>query len=108
MNNLKKEIYNNALFLYFTYLPHYGNDKHKTKKSILLLAMIEDLLKNNCHYGFVDSRSLGYINKFVQDILDHNPLLKYCRIDLDQYNNLGDSQYIEKYQVIKEDTFVDG
>ena len=102
MDVVGQEIYKNSLFLYFEVFPVYGIDKHNSKKDLILLSMIDDLLDNDCYYGMIDSRTLGYIRKFHQYILNRNPLLKYCRADIDcRYNNLGDEQFIEKYQKVK-------
>jgi|GEM_PF-5404474 len=101
MNDIRKEIYNNSLYYYFKFIPHYGIDKHNTKKSLLLLSMIQDLLEQNCYYGMIDDVTFGYILKFHQYILNKNPQLKYCRGDIScNYNNLGGDQFIEKYQTI--------
>jgi len=97
---IKQEIYNNALFLYFDYLPHYGVDRYNTKKSLLILSCIEELLSNNCYYGFIDEMTLGNMNRFYSYILHKNPQLKYCRKDIINYNNLGYDQNIEKFRVI--------
>ena len=100
MKGLIKELYQNSLFLYFNYLPHYGVDRHHTKKDILLLHCLNDLLDNNCYYELIDEKLMGQINRFYHYILNKNPQLKYCKIDLfSNYNNLGDAQFIEKYQI---------
>ena len=97
---IKKEIYNNGLWLYFEYLSHYGVDRHNTKKSLLVLSAIDEIMENNCYYGLVDERTLGNINKFYSYIIHKNPQLKYCRKNIINYNNLGDSQFLEKFRVI--------
>ena len=101
MEGIGQEIYHNGLFLYFEVLPILGIDKHNSKKDLLLLAMIDDLLTNNCYYEFIDSNAYGYIKDFYHHILNRNPQLKYCRVDIDnRYNNLDGKQFIEKYQMI--------
>jgi len=101
MIELKKEILNNGLYLYYNYLSHYGIDKYGTKKDLLLLSCINEILENNCHYDLIDVKSLDNIHRLYRHILHRNPQLKYCRKNLDNYNNLGDAQFIEKYQRIK-------
>jgi hypothetical protein len=97
---LKKEIYNTGLFLYFEYLRHYGVDRYHTKKDLLILSCLDELLENNCYYELIGEEELGCINRFYTYIRNKNPQLKYCRRDIINYNNFGNAQYIEKFRVI--------
>lgn len=100
MNNLKKEIVVNSLSLY-EYLSTYGVDRFNTKEDIILLSFMDDILKQNCYYDFIDECNIMDIEKFINHILHSNPQLRYCRIKLDDYKNLGGKQNIDTYKLIK-------
>ena len=97
--NLKNEIFETGLFLYDKFLSHYGVDRHNTKKDLLILSCIDEMLEDNCYYDFISERELGCINRFYSYIRNKNPQLKYCRKEIN-YNNLGDAQWFEKYRLI--------
>jgi hypothetical protein len=100
MKGIDEEIYKTGLFFYFEYLQHYGVDRYNTKKSLLILSCIDELLDNNCYYDIIDENSLSNINRFYNYILSKNPQLKYCRKCNLNYNNLGNAQNIQKFQMI--------
>jgi methylmalonyl-CoA mutase N-terminal domain/subunit len=102
MNNLKREIIENTLSLY-KYLEIYGVDRHNTREDISLLILIQDILENNCYYNLLDNISFSNIVKVIEHTLHSNPKLKYCRIDITDYKNLGGVQNINTFQIIKLD-----
>lgn len=100
MNNIDRTILTNSLMIY-EYLSIYGIDRHNTKEDIILISMIKDLLYNNCYFDLVDECTMWKIKKILSNILNRNPQLRHCRINLDDYKNLGGKQNITTYQIIK-------
>ena len=96
-SGIKKEIYETGLHFYFDYLIHYGIDRHHAKKDLLILSCLDEMMEHNCHYEFIHEKGLGCMNRFYNHLRNRNPQLKYCRKNLINYNNLGHSQYIEKF-----------
>ncbi len=100
MKNVKKTILVNSVQLYKK-LSIYGIDRYDTKRDILLLSIIDDILSNNCYFNFLDLKTLMCIEKILEKTLRKNPSLKNCRIDINDYKNLGGKQNITTYQIIK-------
>lgn len=100
MNNIKREIFGSTMSLKKT-LETYGIDRYNTKEDIILLSLIDDILSQNCYFSFLNQCSLTNILRMANCIRNKNPQLKYCRIDLNDYINLGDKQNIDTYKLIK-------
>lgn len=99
MNYTKRNILDNSLNI-FSYLEVYGVDKFNSKRDIILLSFIDDILTTNCYYELIDECILKKIYKIYTDIINSNPQLKYCRINLEDYKNLGGPQNIKTYQQV--------
>ncbi|MDR2233943.1 MAG: hypothetical protein LBE56_12600 [Tannerella sp.] len=106
MENLGKANIINALNLY-DYLALYGFDKYHTKDDLIVLAMINDFLSNNCHYNILDDCLYRKLLCIVEKIMNGNPMMKYCRIFFTEYKNLDGSQNIRDYQKVKDETGID-
>jgi len=100
MNFAKREILDNTMNVY-KYLEIYGVDKFNSKEDIILISLIDDILTVNCYYNLLTECMLKKIHRILTDILNNNPQLKYCRINLDDYKNLGGLQNIKTYQKVK-------
>lgn len=99
MHNINREILGSSLALKQR-LEVYGTDKYNIKEDIILLSLIDDILTQNCYYEFLDKCSLKSLIKAAKCIRDSNPTLKYCRVDLNNYKNLGNDQNITTFQLI--------
>jgi hypothetical protein len=99
MNNINKEILYNGKFIY-DYLSVYGVDRYNTKKDLILLSHMRNILELNCYYNVLNECSINNIYSFISKILNNNPQLKYCRINVNDYKNLGSKQNIDTYKRI--------
>lgn len=97
MNDINREILQNGVFLY-RYLAKYGVDRYNTKRDLILLIWIKDLLEQNCYYDILNECMYNKLIGLIEEILHNNPQLKYCRKELWDYKNLGDKQNIDTYK----------
>ena len=87
MHNIDKEIFEDSLFLY-KYLEKFGVDKHETKRDILIVSMLYDIIK---HKELIDDClkcCLSKVYSTLRHVVDSNPQMKYCRQCLTDYNNI--------------------
>ena len=101
-NDINNVILQNGMYLY-KYLAHYGVDHYNTKRDLILLIWIKDILEQNCYYDILNECMYTKLVGIVNNILNNNPRLKYCRIDLWDYKNLGEKQNIDTYKNLPEE-----
>jgi hypothetical protein len=100
MNQLNRNIWDNSLNI-FNYLSIYGFDNYNTKEDLIIISLIKDLLDVNCYYEFIGECQYKNLMNVYNQIFNNNPQLKYCRINLNDYKNLGGPQNILTYQIVK-------
>lgn len=102
MNDVNNVILQNGLFIY-DYMAVYGVDKYQTKRDLILLIFLQDILIQNCHYDLLNECTYNAILNLIETILNRNPQLKYCRVELWDYKNLGGPQNVDTYKNLPED-----
>ena len=106
MHNNKKEFLASSINLY-EYLKVYGDDPHHTKEDLLVLALIRDIVEQNCYFNFLTECTFTNIGHIIMEILHGNPKLKYCRFKLDDYKNLGGKQNIDSYRRLSDELYLE-
>lgn len=92
----------NGLYIY-SYLAKYGYDKYATKRDLMLLFFLNDILEENCHYDVLNECAHRKVLKLITNILNRNPQLKYCKKEFFDYKNLGGPQNIDTYKLLPEE-----
>ena len=100
MKTFKQGLLSNSLRIY-DYISIYGLDRYNSKKDIMLLLLIEDMLSEDCYFEMLDHYTLNILYSARDFILNRNPQLQYCRRSLNNYYNLDGRQNIDTYKQIK-------
>lgn len=99
MTKLKKELLVNSMDVY-KYMAIYGIDRYNVKEDLCILYLIEKILEQNCYYGILTECDFTVINNVISKIKNMNPRLKYCRLNISDYKNLGGKQNIKTHQIM--------
>ena len=71
-----------------------------TKKDLLLLSFISEILTNNCHYEILSTKQKTVLIESFNRIVRSNKNIPFFRIDHNLYKNLGGKQNITSFQPI--------
>ena len=83
-------------------LERFATSELPTKKDLLLLSFISEILTNNCHYEILSTKQKTVLIESFNRIVRSNKNIPFFRIDHNLYKNLGGKQNITSFQTIKE------
>lgn len=83
-------------------LERFATSELPTKKDLLLLSFISEILTNNCHYEILSTKQKTVLIESFNRIIRSNKNIPFFRIDHNLYKNLGGKQNITSFQTIKE------
>lgn len=83
-------------------LERFATSELPTKKDLLLLSFISEILTNNCHYEILSTKQKTVLIESFNRIVRSNKSIPFFRIDHNIYKNLGGKQNITSFQTIDE------
>lgn len=81
-------------------LERFATSELPTKKDLLLLSFISEILTNNCHYEILSTKQKTVLIESFNRIVRSNKNIPFFRIDHNLYKNLGEKQNITSFQTI--------